>query len=206
MKNIIKAGTNTIIAHLQHLKNHGEHDLYKQAHQILKEKNIQITLNHEQKNKTPTPCSCPGSKIINEPLDNNTNTPQGSTPSQLKQWPIQFHLINPHAPYFTNADILLAADCVAYAKGDFHNAHLKGIPLIIACPKQDTRLDTYIDKLVSLIDDSKINTLTVMMMEVPCCNGLMQIAQTAAAKATRKIPIKSIIISIKGEIIEEKWE
>lgn len=206
MDNIIKAGTNTIIAHLSHLKEHGEHNLYKQAQQILKEKNITIDLQEKQITTTPLPCGCSGSHIRNEPLDTNTTPIEGSTPSQLRQWPIQFHLINPQTPSFQNADILLNADCVGYAKGDYHNTHLRGKRLIIACPKLDTNREIYIEKLVSLIDNSKINTLTVMMMEVPCCQGLLQLAKTAANQANRKIPIKSIIVSIKGDIIEEKWE
>ncbi len=205
MENIIKAGTNTIIAHLNHLKEHGEHDLYNQAQQILKEKKIHIDKKLTEQEKTPTPCSCPGSKTSSEPLDTETPTTHDSTPSQLRQWPIQFHLINPQAPYFKNADLLLTADCVGYSLGDYHNQHLRGKRLIIACPKLDTNREIYIEKLVSLIQDAKINTLTVMMMEVPCCQGLLQLAKTAATQATRKIPIKSIIVSIKGEIIEEKW-
>ncbi|MBU0496760.1 MAG: 4Fe-4S binding protein [Candidatus Thermoplasmatota archaeon] len=206
MENIIKAGTNTIIAHLTHLKEHGEHDLYNQAQQILKEKNIHIDRKQTQQEKTPTPCSCPGSQTNNELLDTETSTTHDSTPSQLRQWPIQFHLINPHAPYFKNADLLLTADCVGYSLGDYHNQYLRGKRLIIACPKLDTNRETYIEKLISLIQDAKINTLTVIMMEVPCCQGLLQLAKTAATQATRKIPIKSIIVSIKGEILREKWE
>jgi ferredoxin len=205
MDNIIKAGKNTIIAHLQHLKDHGEHALYNQALDILKEKNITINLPEHQTN-APLPCGCPGTLSHHEPLEINDTPPQKSTPSQLRQWPIQFHLINPQAPYFINADVLLTADCVGYAKGDYHNTHLKGKRLIIACPKLDTNRETYLDKLISLINNAKINTLTVMMMEVPCCQGLLQLAKTAAKQANRKIPIKSIIISTKGEILEEKWD
>jgi ferredoxin len=206
MENIIKAGKNTIIAHLQHLKEHGEHDLYNQAQHILKEKNISIKLKEKTIETTPLPCGCPGNVSHHEPLDTTTPSTDQSTPSQLKQWPIQFHLINPHAPYFNNADILLTADCVGYAKGDYHNNYLKGKRLIIACPKLDTNRDKYLDKLISLINDAKINTLTVMMMDVPCCQGLLQLAKNAAEQAQRKIPIKSIIVSTKGEKIKEKWE
>jgi ferredoxin len=205
MENIIKAGTNTILAHLQHLKEHGEHDLYNQAQEILKEKNIIINLQEKQTDE-PLPCGCPGTQTYHESLETITTSQQNKTPSQLRQWPIQFHLINPNAPYFEHADVLLTADCVGYAIGDYHNTHLRGKRLIIACPKLDTNRDTYLEKLIQLINEANINTLTVMMMEVPCCQGLMQLAKNAAAKASRKIPIKSIIISTKGEIIEEKWE
>ena len=205
MENIIKAGPNTIKAHLHHLKEHDEHDLYHQAQQILKEKNITIELT-EKTEAEPLPCGCPGSSSHHESLDTDTTQTKETTPSQLRQWPIQFHLINPNAPYFENADLLLTADCVGYTKGDYHNNYLKGKRLIIACPKLDTNRESYQEKLISLINDAKINTLTIMMMEVPCCHGLLQLAKNAAEHAHRKIPIKSIIVSTKGEIIQENWE
>jgi hypothetical protein len=115
------------------------------------------------------------------------------------------HLINPAAGYFQNSDLLLAADCVAFSMGNFHNKFLKGRSLGIACPKLDANKEIYIDKLVALIDESKINTITVMKMEVPCCGGILQMAQIASQQATRKVPIKSITVSIAGEVISENW-
>jgi len=148
--------------------------------------------------------SCPGSKVINfeQDLLENSSSTQAST---LKQWPVQMHLISPTASYFIGADVLLAADCVAFSMGDFHSKHLKGKSLAIACPKLDQGIDIYTHKLVSMIDDAKINTLTVMVMEVPCCGGLTRLAQNAAAKANRKVPIKKLVVSIKGEILNEDW-
>ena len=110
-----------------------------------------------------------------------------------------------NAPYFQNKDVILVADCVAYALVDFHKDYLKGKSIAIACPKLDTNLDMYIDKITALIDDSKINTLTVLTMEVPCCSGLLNIAKLALKKSTRKIPIKSIVVSMKGKIVKDDW-
>lgn len=133
------------------------------------------------------------------------DTESGSVKSQLRHWPVQMHLISPLAPYYKGADVLLAADCTAFAYGGFHSDLLKGKSLAIACPKLDQGHDSYIEKIRSLIDDAKINTLTLAMMEVPCCSGLIRLAQEGAKRASRKVPIKTIIISNQGEILKEEW-
>ncbi len=125
--------------------------------------------------------------------------------SELTHWPVQMHLIAPGAPHFRGSDLVLAADCVAYALGDFHGGYLKGKTLAIACPKLDEGQEIYLDKLKALIDDAKINTLTVMIMQVPCCRGLLALARGAAAQASRKVPVKCIVVSPRGEILTEEW-
>ncbi len=126
-------------------------------------------------------------------------------PSALRQWPVQLHLLNPAAQYFQRADVLLAADCSAYAAGNFHRDFLAGKTLAIACPKLDRNLESYIVKITAMIDESKINTLTVLIMEVPCCGGLLQIARTAVEQASRKIPLKLLVMGLEGEILQEEW-
>jgi hypothetical protein len=126
-------------------------------------------------------------------------------PSQLSQWPIQLHLINPNAPYYQNADVLLTADCVAYALGNYHNQYLKGKSIAIACPKLDEGQEEYIAKVQAWIDEAKINTLTVMIMQVPCCRGLLAVAQEAAKRAQRKVPIKYVVVGLQGDILQEEW-
>ena len=128
----------------------------------------------------------------------------GTRPSQLRQWPVQLHLVPPTAPYFQNADVLLTADCVGYAMGDFHKDHLAGKSLAIACPKLDQGREVYLQKLTALIDEAQINSLTVMTMQVPCCAGLLHLAKTAAAQAERQIPILSKVVSVRGEILSEQ--
>ena len=118
---------------------------------------------------------------------------------------MQLHLVPPNAPFLQNKDMLLVADCVGYSIGDFHKDYIKGRSISIACPKLDSNTDIYLDKLVSMIDDAKINTLTVMTMEVPCCSGLLGIAKKATENAKRKIPVKSIVVGIKGDILKEEW-
>ncbi|HEB29442.1 MAG TPA: 4Fe-4S ferredoxin [Spirochaetes bacterium] len=125
-------------------------------------------------------------------------------PSELTHWPVQLHLVGPMAPHFLRKDILLSADCVAYSLGDFHRDHLKGKALMIACPKLDSGQEVYVDKLTALIDNADIKSLTVMTMEVPCCTGLVSLAEEAASKASREVPIKWIVVSVRGEVIREE--
>jgi len=150
---------------------------------------------------------CPGSRtmVIDKPGLTNEEVLTSHQPSELRQWPVQMHLVNPNAPYFRGADLLLAADCVAFAMGSFHGNYLKSKSLAIACPKLDQGTDTYVQKLTAMIDVSKVNTITVMMMEVPCCGGLLQMVRTALGNATRKVPVKEMIIAINGEVLKEEW-
>ena len=203
MENIIKQGENVIRAHLKHLKDHGEQQYLDEAIEVLKEKNVEVPpVESEQQIHS----GCPGAKAMTfSTAGESVETAGEKRRSELTHWPVQLHLIPPIAPHFQGRDILLSADCVAYSVGDFHRDFLKGKAVTIACPKLDDGQDVYLDKLVALIDTSKINTLTVMTMEVPCCGGLVNLAGQAAAAASRKIPIKSIVISIQGEILSEEW-
>lgn len=152
--------------------------------------------------KPPMHSGCPGSQMMAfHRAPETAGDEKGKRASQLGHWPIQMHLISPDAPHYQGADLLLAADCTAFSLGDFHKDFLKGKTLAIACPKLDTGKYIYLDKLIALIDGAKINTLTVLTMQVPCCSGLLHLAQEAAEKAERKIPIKSIVISLQGEIL-----
>jgi len=149
---------------------------------------------------------CPGSSMQDfRKKDDAQTEATGTRPSELRQWPIQLHLVSPQAPYYQKADVLLSADCVAYTAGDFHKDYLKGKSIAIACPKLDEGQEVYVEKIQSLIDDAKINTLTVMTMQVPCCAGLVATAQQAAQSAKRKIPIKSIVLSLQGDVLSEEW-
>lgn len=149
---------------------------------------------------------CPGARMQVFGQQSETGQEeQGKRVSQLRQWPVQFHLVSPQAPYFQGADLLLSADCVAYALADFHKDYLKGRDLAIACPKLDHNQELYVEKLVQLVDDAKINTLTVMIMQVPCCSGLLALAKKALSQAQRQVPVKAIVVSLQGEILSEEW-
>jgi len=203
MHNIIKAGANTVRAHLKHLKEHGQIEYYDQAIAILQEKNMEVPMQDEHVHGHS---GCPGSQSLalasDEDQASRTNGPQ---PSQLRHWPIQMHLLSPSAPHYQGADLLLAADCVAFSLGDFHATYLKGKTLAIACPKLDDGQNIYLEKLRALVDEAKINTLTVMIMQVPCCGGLLHLAQTAVEQASRKVPIKAMVVGLQGDILQEDW-
>jgi NAD-dependent dihydropyrimidine dehydrogenase PreA subunit len=230
IKEMVKKGENTVIAHLTHLKDHKEFGFYKQGIKWMQENKANIDFdidevintvnNSEMDKKEPVQIKtepihhhhhehgggCPGS--LSQSLDKPeaySEPHTGEVPSQLTHWPVQMHLINPAASHFQNSDLVLAADCVAFSLGDFHNKHLKGKTLAIACPKLDSNTDIYVQKLISLIDDAKVNTITVMKMTVPCCGGILQMAQIASQNASRKVPIKSITVDINGEIQHEDW-
>ncbi|MHC1732449.1 MAG: ATP-binding protein [Bacteroidales bacterium] len=151
--------------------------------------------------------SCPGSaeRIMAPAPVFAAGAAAVDAPSQLTHWPVQLHLVNPNSPVYRGADLLLAADCVAFSIGSFHSRFLKGKALAIACPKLDQGTETYIEKLRVMIDTAKVNTVTVMMMEVPCCGGLMQMVRKAIAGAARKVPVKAVIVSIDGKILQEDW-
>jgi NAD-dependent dihydropyrimidine dehydrogenase PreA subunit len=206
MENIVKQGENTIKAHLDHLKDHDQKEYLQEALDYLKEQNIEIT---EKEEKTMTHAhafACPGAASQEfAPKQAQSDNDTVMRPSQLTHWPIQLHLISPQTPQFQGSDLLLAADCTAFSLGDFHKDYLQGKTLTIACPKLDDGQEIYVEKLKALIDEAKINTLTVMIMQVPCCGGLLHLAQQAAQAADRKIPIKSITVGIRGEILQEEW-
>ena len=120
------------------------------------------------------------------------------TPSDLGQWPIQLHLISAAAPCFRECDLLVAADCTAFALGNFHADLLRGKALVIACPKLD-RTEGYVEKLAELIAGNTIYSLTVAIMEVPCCSGLLRIVEGAVAESGKNIAVKTVVVGIEGQ-------
>ncbi|MFW6249125.1 MAG: ATP-binding protein [Bacteroidota bacterium] len=224
IKDMIKKGKNTVIAHLNHLKQHGEDAYVNQGFAYLweHEDKLAFSMNEvsekvlgsvknepkEEDDLSETlKCGCPGTAATEfknkEP--NTTKVTTNKQPSQLTHWPVQLHLVNPSASYFAHTDLLLSADCVAYSLGDFHSNYLKGKTLNIACPKLDSNKEAYLQKLISMINDAKINTITVMKMEVPCCSGLLSLVQESINQANRKVPVKSITVSVQGQIMDDEW-
>lgn len=163
-----------------------------------------ITNNATQNNFTQKPINNATPKNSTNSIVAIANNEQQPL-SQLRQWPVQLHLLNPESNYFKGADVVLSADCVAYSYADFHNNFIKCKAIAIACPKLDSGKEIYVKKLQLMIDTSLINSLTVVIMEVPCCKGLLSLVHTATTQAKRKIPIKLVVISIHGEIIRDEW-
>jgi ferredoxin len=213
MKRISPKGEKVVLAHLKHLKDHDQKEFLEEGINYILDNNLDISLDSLRDESVAPKAdgkgrACPGSeaKFFGKPPPKAEAFQYAATAaSELQQWPVQLHLLNPQVPYLKDADVLLAADCTAFSVGDFHSKHLKGKRLAIACPKLDDGKDSYIQKLISMVDDAKINTLTVMIMEVPCCGGLLQLAKTALAKAKRKIPMKLIVVGLQGKIIKEEW-
>lgn len=152
------------------------------------------------------PCGCPGtnSRILKENERGGTQdvTVAGSTagtPSQLMQWPVQIDLVPVNAPYFDNADLLIAADCSAYAYGGFHDDIMKDRITIIGCPKLDAT--DYSEKLTEIIRTNNIKSVTVARMEVPCCGGIQDYAETAIKNSGKPIPSRIITLSTDGKIV-----
>ncbi len=225
---MMEKGNNTMVAHLDHLLDHGETGFIAEALQVLKENKLELEvptgksklialLKKEGLLKDSVPDSmavhfpgCPGSaarnlKAESEVTEQLSDESKKAVPSHLENWPIQMHLINPGAGYFNKADLLVAADCTAFSLGTFHRDMLKGKKLVIACPKLDEGKERYIQKFTSLMEEAKVNTITAAIMEVPCCGGLMQLLEMARQQSSRNVPIKKIVIGIEGDIMQEEW-
>ena len=154
----------------------------------------------EKPSKPPLACGCPGSMA--QEIQKSAPSQEGKTisgNSELSQWPIQLHLVSPFAPYFNESDLLIAADCTAFALGSFHQELLKGKKLIIACPKLDDT-SRYIDKIAEILKNNTIYSLTVATMVVPCCSGLNHIVERAVEMSGTHIHVKKIVVGIDGEI------
>lgn len=146
---------------------------------------------------------CPGSRVMDfsaeqpEPAHGSGGDP---APSRLAQWPVQLHLVPVNAPFFRDADLLIAADCVPFAYAGFHRDFLAGKALVIGCPKLDDN-GFYQEKLTELFRVSGVRSVTVIRMEVPCCGGIVMAAKRALADSGREIPFSEVTIGIKGNIV-----
>lgn len=147
---------------------------------------------------------CPGSRAQTlQPTPVATDGERPPAASQLRHWPIQLHLVPPTAPFFQGADVLLAADCVPFAVADFHQRFLADHSLAIACPKLDSNQEIYLEKLVAMIDGAGVSSIHVMVMEVPCCSGLVRLVDEARKRASRPVPVKCSVIGTNGGVVRE---
>lgn len=139
-------------------------------------------------------------KTVAMAVDNYVDSP--NTPlSELAQWPIQLKLAPVNAPYFQKANLLIAADCTAFAYGDFHRRFMKNKVTLIGCPKLDKV--AYADKLTEILKNNDIRSLTIVRMEVPCCGGMEQAVKDALQRSGKIIPWHVVVISTDGQIVEE---
>ncbi|MCX7788228.1 MAG: 4Fe-4S binding protein [Spirochaetes bacterium] len=182
MERVVKSGPSLIKEHLRHLSEHGQQEYLRQAKEFLTLFGYEVPPLEETKETQ--------SRIEQPPLNH--------------QWPVQLHLVNPASPTFKNADLLLAADCTAFVAEGFHRDFRIGRVLAVACPKLDSGQERYIEKIVQFVDQAMIRSITVLIMEVPCCGGLVRFVQEALSRTSRQIPLKVQVLSIDGSLIQEE--
>ena len=153
----------------------------------------------KQQKAAPLPCGCPGtqSKTIQRP---HCEDPAAAVSSQLSQWPVQIKLVPVNAPYFDGADLLVAADCTAYAYGNFHNEFIRGRVTLIGCPKLDE--GDYTEKLTAILQHNAIKSVTVVRMEVPCCGGIENAVKRALQISGKWIPWRVVTVSTDGRLLD----
>lgn len=217
METIAKQGAPVIKAHLEHLDSHGQRAFYNEAVKFLNEKGIPVPTGIAaaptpvQRDGTGEMChggspgpnpfaGCPGSAPRSIPRTASRGPSAGPAFSELRQWPVQLSLLNPAAPYFENADLLISADCVPFAYANFHAELLKGKVVIIFCPKLDPDIQGYIEKLAGIFSQHAIRSITVAHMEVPCCSGVRYVVDKALEKSGKQIPVEELTITIDGNV------
>ena len=168
--------------HLEHLKEHAQ----------------ELPEHHSHKMPKGMP-SCPSAQMLHWEEKKKTPEKEVKISSELRQWPIQLHLVPPFAPYFQNADLLIVADCIPFAYANFHQDFLKEHAIAIGCPKLDDT-ESYIEKVTQIIKTASPKSIKVIHMEVPCCFGLVHIVKQALSQTKKDIPFEEITIGIKGEI------
>lgn len=193
MENIMAAGMNTIKAHLKHLLDYDEIGYYNEAIEILKKNGYDLDELLKDENLRPK------STQTDTP---ETDTAQHESPikSELMRWPVKLALVNPDAGFFNDADLLITADCVPFAYGDFHRRFVKGKVVITFCPKFDPNIETYIDKLAHIFKVHNIKSVTLLRMDVFCCGGIELILQQALERAGKTHFVKLYTIDPKGNI------
>lgn len=160
-----------------------------------------VKLAQQNRAAAPLPCGCPGThaKSINRPAPSGAET-ETAIPSRLSQWPVQIKLVPIHAPYFENANLLIAADCTAYAYGNFHQEFIRNHVTLIGCPKLDD--GDYSEKLTQIIAGNNIKSVTIVRMEVPCCGGIENAAKEAIRNSGKFLPWRVVTISTDGRILD----
>jgi len=167
------------------------------------EETTKAYLESEEKAQAASGFVCPG--LMAQDLSDRKEVTAGNdveVPSQLSHWPVQLKLVSPGASYLNGSDLLLVADCVPFAMGDFHNRFLKDHSVVVGCPKLDDG-QYYIGKLAEIIKMNKLNSLTVVHMEVLCCSGLIRIAQEAIMKSGVAMTFDDVTISLRGYVLAE---
>ena len=212
MANVVAHGLNVIKAHLEHLRHHGQDAYMEVATRYLEVHGIPIPALDELGDPPADMAQgCPGSRTIElapagrggeELAAAGTGALlAGTGQPELRNWPVQLKLVNPGAPCFDNADLVIVADCVPFAHPTFHADILRGKVLVMFCPKLDGNVDAYVQKLAKLFSTHEIRSITTAHMQVPCCFGMRGIVDDALALAGKTIPVSDLVVSIHGELV-----
>jgi len=168
------------------------------------EEAVKAHLRHQSKSHAEPLFVCPGMAV--QRLTRNESPERNSAaeiPSQLGQWPLQLKLVSPTASYFADSDLLLVADCVPFAMGDFHRRFLKGRSIAVGCPKLDD-VRFYVEKFAQILHANDLRSLTVVHMEVPCCSGLTRVAREAIALSGKSLSFEDVTISLRGDVLRSE--
>ncbi|MBN1533609.1 MAG: 4Fe-4S binding protein [Spirochaetes bacterium] len=200
MEGIATKGPAMIAAHMQHLNEHGGTGYLREAQEYLQERGIAVPMAAVHSDH-----GCPGSRgrsiaPVSAPCQAGPADEMGSA---LRQWPVQLALVNPGSPSFDGVDLLVTADCVPFAHGDFHRRFLAGKSLVMFCPKLDGRIDGYVEKLTAIFSMHRIRSVSVVRMEVACCGGIGMVVRKALDKSGASFPIMEHIITIDGGVAGE---
>lgn len=154
----------------------------------------------QKKAAGPLPCGCPGTASRSIRREPSGAVPTAPVTSQLSHWPVQIKLVPVNAPYLDGANLLIAADCTAYAYGSFHQDFIRGRVTLIGCPKLDE--GDYTEKLTQIIANNDIQSVTIIRMEVPCCGGIEQAAKRALQASGKFIPWRVVTVTVDGRLVE----
>ena len=199
MENMVKQGMNVVRAHLAHLKEHGETGFLQEALDYLEEIGEPNPLESDEDIPPMPECACAETEMVIGDVEDVPPAPAGERPeSQLRQWPVQLHLVQPQAPFLKGKELLVAADCVPVAMASFHQDYLRGKSVVIGCPKFDDAR-AYLEKFTQIFTANDIEKVQLVHMEVPCCFGLKALVDRAVQKSGKDIEVEEVIISVEGK-------
>jgi Fe-S-cluster-containing hydrogenase component 2 len=172
------------------------------------EQAVEAYLAEKKKREPASPGGCPSSKLqAFTPFPGKAATaPGGSTDSALSHWPVQIRLIPASAPFLENSDVLVAADCTAVSYARMHPDFIQGRVVMMGCPKFDDA-GMYVDRFRDILEKGKLRSLTVLIMEVPCCSAMLQIVKKARDEAGSQVPVRQVVVSTRGQILDDRnWQ
>ncbi len=200
MESLVNKPISVVQAHMKHLLEHGAYEYYLEAVEFLEERDIPNPVDQKESKKQNN--GCPGSQQVSLDVTGNPDErkPVGDGSSELRQWPIQLHLVAPEAAFLKNMELLVMATCAPFVKNDIHSKYIKDRAVVVACPKLDYT-DPYTDKLAEIFNAADTPKVLVVRLEVPCCGGLSKFARDAAAIAGKNdMEIEEHILGIDGTL------